>query len=102
MNDVNKDNSVYFYNKLKKQIFSQRKDLMINYDELNLLNYEQRREIEIGLLSLCNSGYIDALECIPFIKLLNIEYLIQLDAKLESNIRFKAKYLKVMFLKSAP
>lgn len=87
------------YKQLKNQICGIRKDLAIDYADLDSLTKNQRTEIELVLLSLCKDGYIDALECIPYLKNVDFDFVIENNLINQDDNLFVAKYLKVLFLR---
>lgn len=65
------------YNKLNNEFTKKHNSLTFNQEELENLNYEERKRIEEKLLRLCQSGSIDCFKYIPFMKIVSPEKAIE-------------------------
>lgn len=90
------DNKVY--ETLVRQLQGPRIDLAINYENLGLLNSEQRIIIESMLFRLCETGYTEAFKCIPYLQTISEEK-IQTLLNLNLDDRKKGSLFNGLFLR---
>ena len=90
------DNKVY--ETLVRQLQGPRIDLALNYENLDLLNSEQRMIIESMLFRLCETGYTEAFKCIPYLQTISEEK-IQTLLNLDLDNRKKGALFNSLFLR---